>query len=69
MLRSNLGGHFSSVGIANAYDDFKIERSNRKRGGVKLPTDKFKETKEFDAYCSEQSGEVRTYRLETLKSA
>lgn len=63
--RSKLGGHVAGTGIAGPtskeFDDFTVERTLKVYNPNMLPTDKFKEKKDFDAYAREMSGEVKVY--------
>ena len=64
-MRSSLGGHFAGHGMAytpeqnDEYREMKILPSKK---GCTLPTDAV-ESKKFQKYCEEQSGEVKTYKL------
>jgi hypothetical protein len=53
---------------ADAQDDYIKDRSIKvSRGGVRLPSDQYRNPEMFDAYCRANSGPVKTYNLKDLE--
>lgn len=66
-MRSTLGSHWAGTGIygptEEEFDNHKIERGIKVSRHGMLPTDKFEKKEDFDKYCEQQSGDVKTYNI------
>lgn len=63
-MRSSFGGHFAGHGMAyspDEHDDYREMKVPPSKRGCTLSTDAV-ESKKFQKYCEEQSGEVKIYK-------